>query len=81
MFYLELENVKRKEGVVEKRELRIIAVGDELVAGVGDPRALGWLGRVLARTPSDSVALESFVLACPREGTEALASRWLRPCT
>ena len=77
MFYLDLENVKRKEGVVEKRELRIIAVGDELVAGVGDPRALGWLGRVLARTPSDSVALESFVLACPREGTEALASRWL----
>ena len=67
-----------KEGDVNKRELRIVAVGDELVAGVGDPRALGWLGRVLARTPNESVSLESFVLASPREGTEALASRWLQ---
>ena len=62
---------------MEKRDLRIVAVGDELVAGVGDPRALGWLGRVLARTPSDDVSIEPFVLACPREGTEALAGRWL----
>lgn len=62
---------------MEKRELRIVAVGDELVAGVGDPRALGWLGRVLARTPLDNVHLESYVLASPREGTEALAGRWL----
>lgn len=62
---------------MDKRELRIVAVGDELVAGVGDPRALGWLGRVLARTPGDSVSIESFVLAAPSEGTEALAGRWL----
>ena len=41
---------------MDKRELRIVAVGDELVAGVGDPRALGWLGRVLARTPQDTVS-------------------------
>lgn len=63
---------------MEKRELRIVAVGDELVAGVGDPRALGWLGRVLARTSSDAVTIEPYVLASPREGTEALAGRWLR---
>lgn len=29
---------------------RICVVGDELVAGVGDPKALGWVGRVTART-------------------------------
>ncbi|WP_205786731.1 GDSL-type esterase/lipase family protein [Specibacter cremeus] len=63
---------------MEHRKLRIAAVGDELVAGVGDPRALGWLGRVLARTPQDDVSVESFVLASPQEGTEALAARWLQ---
>ncbi|MBW4094731.1 MAG: lysophospholipase, partial [Acidobacteria bacterium] len=52
------------------------AVGDELLAGVGDPRALGWMGRVLARTPTDDVTVEGYNLACPQEGTEALAARW-----
>lgn len=63
---------------MEDRKLRIAAVGDELLAGVGDPRALGWLGRVLARTPRDGAALETFNLACPQEGTEALSGRWLQ---
>ncbi|WP_284983674.1 GDSL-type esterase/lipase family protein [Arthrobacter sp. efr-133-TYG-118] len=62
---------------MEDRKLRIAAVGDELLAGLGDPRALGWLGRVLARTPQDSVLVESYSLPCPMEGTEGLAARWL----
>ncbi|AJT41378.1 GDSL-type esterase/lipase family protein [Psychromicrobium lacuslunae] len=62
---------------MEQRKIRLAAVGDELLAGVGDPRALGWLGRVLARTPQEEFSLESYSLACPEEGTEALASRWL----
>jgi acyl-CoA thioesterase I len=62
---------------VEDRKLRIAAVGDELLAGLGDPRALGWLGRVLARTPQDGMTLESYALPCPQEGTEGLAARWL----
>ncbi|MFJ4285208.1 GDSL-type esterase/lipase family protein [Paenarthrobacter nicotinovorans] len=65
-----------EEVTVEDRKLRIAAVGDELLAGLGDPRALGWLGRVLARTPQDSVVVESFALPCPMEGTEGLAARW-----
>ena len=46
-------------------ETRIHFIGDELVAGYGDPRALGWAGRVMARTPRD---LEAFwaTLAVPR---------------
>jgi acyl-CoA thioesterase-1 len=62
---------------VEDRKLRIAAVGDELLAGLGDPRALGWLGRVLARTPQDGVSVECYSLPSPQEGTEGLASRWL----
>ncbi|MBT1003085.1 lysophospholipase [Paenarthrobacter sp. DKR-5] len=64
---------------MEDRKLRIAAVGDELLAGVGDPRALGWWGRTIARTPQDGLAsLEAFALAAPQEGTEALAARWLQ---
>ncbi|WP_394938739.1 GDSL-type esterase/lipase family protein [Psychromicrobium sp. YIM B11713] len=62
---------------MEQRKIRLAAVGDELLAGIGDPRALGWLGRVLARTPQEELSLEAFSLACPQEGTEALAARWL----
>lgn len=63
---------------MEQRRIRIAAVGDELLAGIGDPRALGWFGRVISQTSSDVASLESFPLASPDEGTEALAARWLQ---
>lgn len=63
---------------MEQRRIRIAAVGDELLAGVGDQRALGWFGRVIARTSNDTAAVEAFPLAVPEEGTEALAARWLQ---
>ncbi len=63
---------------MEERRIRVAAVGDELLAGHGDPRALGWLGRVLARTNPDDASLEAYSLPAPREGTEALANRWLQ---
>ena len=62
---------------MEQRRIRLAAVGDELLAGHGDPRALGWLGRVLARTSPENVNLQAYSLAAPHEGTEALANRWL----
>jgi acyl-CoA thioesterase-1 len=60
---------------VTDRQVRICVVGDELSAGVGDARALGWTGRVLARTRFDRPAM-AFVLAVPGEGTSALGARW-----
>jgi acyl-CoA thioesterase-1 len=60
---------------VTDRQVRICVVGDELSAGVGDARALGWTGRVLARTRFDRPAM-TFVLAVPGEGTSALGARW-----
>lgn len=62
---------------MELRTIRITALGDELLAGHGDPRALGWFGRVMARTQDPALRLQSFVLAAPGEGSEALAERWL----
>ncbi|MDQ0735472.1 acyl-CoA thioesterase-1 [Arthrobacter agilis] len=66
------------EGPVEQRRIRLAAVGDELLAGLGDPRALGWFGRVMARTRPDTASVEAYSLPAPGEGTEALANRWLQ---
>ncbi|MBG6216662.1 hypothetical protein IWX75_001106 [Arthrobacter sp. CAN_A6] len=63
---------------MEQRRIRLAAVGDELLAGLGDPRALGWFGRVMARTAPENVLVESYTLAAPQEGTESLANRWLQ---
>lgn len=52
---------------------RLHFVGDELVAGYGDARALGWVGRVMARTPRTILWT---TLAIPGETTAQLAERW-----
>ncbi|MPZ04514.1 lysophospholipase, partial [Micrococcus luteus] len=39
-------------------------------------RAIGWWGRVLARTQAPDVELENYVLAVPHETTEDLNERW-----
>jgi lysophospholipase L1-like esterase len=57
------------------RELRICVVGDELSAGVGDVRALGWVGRVMARSPFEGPTLHA-VLPVPDETTTGLGARW-----
>ncbi|MDO8108610.1 GDSL-type esterase/lipase family protein [Isoptericola sp. b441] len=54
---------------------RIVVVGDQLAAGEGDPRALGWVGRVAARTPLEPRPT-MLTLAVPDETTTALAARW-----
>lgn len=61
---------------MQNRQIRIAAVGDHILAGAGDPRAVGWWGRVLARTSAPGVALENYVLAVPHETTEELGARW-----
>jgi len=55
--------------------LRICVVGDELVAGVGDPKGLGWVGRVVARTAPEAPPTV-MTLAVPGETTTALGLRW-----
>ncbi|MDO5634254.1 MAG: GDSL-type esterase/lipase family protein [Micrococcus sp.] len=61
---------------MQTRQIRIAAVGDHLLAGAGDPRAIGWWGRVLARTSAPGLSLENYVLAVPQETTEQLNERW-----
>lgn len=60
--------------------LRICVVGDGLVAGMGDPHGLGWVGRVSGRTPAPPGGLGVFPLGVPREGTTGMAARWYAEC-
>ena len=68
-------NVSLGECVQPPSELRITVIGDELTAGVGDPKGLGWLGRVSARTPIEATTM-MLPLSVPGETTTALSARW-----
>ncbi|GAB2967105.1 GDSL-type esterase/lipase family protein [Actinotalea caeni] len=54
-------------------------VGDELVAGVGDPRGMGWVGRVVGRTRTPE-EIEVYTLAVPGETSTQLSARWETEC-
>jgi acyl-CoA thioesterase I len=55
--------------------MRLVVVGDELTAGAGDPKGLGWVGRVAARTHTP-VPATFLTLAVPGETSSALGARW-----
>lgn len=58
------------------RDVRVCVFGDSLVAGVGDPKALGWVGRVAARTTlSDGASLTAYPLGVNGEATEEVVVR------
>lgn len=67
--------VRQQESVRQ----RICVVGDELVAGVGDARGLGWTGRVAARSIGEEPA-QWYPLAVPGESSTALSGRWESEC-
>lgn len=58
------------------RRVRLVALGDELLAGAGDAKALGWLGRAVARHNDGQARVDVFTAAMPRETTAQLAVRW-----
>lgn len=58
------------------REIRVCVVGDDLVAGVGDARSLGWVGRVGARTTRGDIQVTIYPLGVPGETTAELLGRW-----
>jgi hypothetical protein len=53
----------------------IVVVGDHLVAGHGDGRGLGWVGRVAARTYPSVPTADFYTLAAPDEDSTGLAER------
>ncbi|SDT51449.1 GDSL-type esterase/lipase family protein [Jiangella sp. DSM 45060] len=65
----------------DPRDVRVCVFGDSFVAGVGDPKALGWVGRVAARTPSSTgVVLTAYPLGVRGEATEEVVVRMPMEC-
>lgn len=60
----------------DARSIGLCFVGDSLVAGKGDPKALGWVGRVLARTPHEGVELDAYNLGVNGESSTEVLHRW-----
>jgi lysophospholipase L1-like esterase len=58
------------------RDVRVCVFGDSFVAGIGDPKSLGWVGRVATRTPpSTGVALTLYSLGVRGQSTEDVVVR------
>ncbi len=62
--------------VEPRRDVRIVILGDALVSASGDPKGMGWVGRVTAKTPSSSPRIDVFALPAPDETSSMLAERW-----
>ena len=45
-----------------RRDVGLVFLGASQVAGVGDPKALGWVGRVVARSQSPDIVLTTYNL-------------------
>ncbi len=55
---------------------RVLFIGDSLVAGVGDPAGLGWVGRVVAASFAAGTPVTAYNLGVRGETSVQVASRW-----
>ncbi|MGW5388496.1 GDSL-type esterase/lipase family protein [Nocardia sp. NPDC003963] len=59
---------------------RICLVGDSFVAGVGDPQALGWTGRLTAHARAAGAARTVYNLGVRGHTSADIAARWSAEC-
>lgn len=57
-------------------DLRLLCFGDSFVAGVGDPRGQGWVGRVVEAVHAAGRPLMAYNLGVRRETSVEVAVRW-----
>ncbi len=58
------------------RDVGLVFVGDSFVAGYGDPKALGWVNRVVARTTHPDLDLTAYNLGIRGQSSADLLNRW-----
>jgi len=63
--------------VEPRRNIRIVIIGDDLIGAGGDPKGLGWVGRVIAKTQSDYPRVDFYTLATPEISTAGMSEQWL----
>lgn len=62
------------------RDIGLCFVGDGFVAGYGDPKALGWVSRVVGRSPVQDADLTAYNLGVRGETSADAMSRWRTEC-
>lgn len=58
------------------RDLRVLALGDSFVAGVGDPDSRGWFGRLVSAAARQGMATTAYNLGIRRNTTTDVLARW-----
>lgn len=62
------------------RDIGLCFVGDGFVAGYGDPKALGWVNRVVGRTPLQEADLSAYNLGVRGDSSADVMNRWRTEC-
>lgn len=62
------------------RDIGLCFVGDGFVAGYGDPKALGWVSRVVGRTVTHEASLTSYNLGIRGSSSADAMNRWRTEC-
>lgn len=62
------------------RDIGLCFVGDGFVAGYGDPKALGWVSRVVGRTDRQGADLTSYNLGIRGASSADVMDRWRTEC-
>lgn len=63
-----------------RRDVALCFVGDSFTAGFGDSKALGWVGRVVARSQRPDVELTAYNLGVRGQTSSDVAARWRTEC-
>ena len=66
----------REEASLTRKDIRIVVIGDSTIGAAGDPRGMGWVGRVTAKTPQHNPLVEIYALPVPQETSGKLSERW-----
>ncbi|MFB9376440.1 GDSL-type esterase/lipase family protein [Kineococcus gynurae] len=61
-------------------DVRVCAVGDSFVAGVGDPEHLGWFGRLAAGAHAAGRPSTTYPLGVRRDTSADVLARWRAEC-
>lgn len=62
--------------VAPRREVTVVFAGASTVAGYGDPKGQGWVGRVVARTVHPELDLTAYNLGVRGDTSGDLMNRW-----
>ena len=63
-----------------RRDVAVCFLGASLVAGFGDPKGQGWVGRVVGRSQHPDLDLTAYNLGVRGQSSADILERWAREC-